>query len=105
MDETSVNAGGAVPARPARMDFERALVLDAAGVDLGRVYRTEELAPGRHIVFSATGITDGDFLRGVKFVKDGARTHGISMGHRSRVIRFSDAVHLWGDDARVTIQV
>ena len=87
-----------------RNDGERAR-LDAAGVDLGRVYRTEELAPGRHIVFSATGITDGDFLRGVKFFRDGARTHSISMGHTSRVIRFSDAVHLWGDDARVTIQV
>jgi fructose-1,6-bisphosphatase II len=87
-----------------RNDAERAR-LDAAGVDLGRVYRTEELAPGQHIVFSATGITDGDFLRGVKFFKDGARTHSISMGYRSRVIRFSDAVHLWGDDARVTIEV
>jgi fructose-1,6-bisphosphatase II len=87
-----------------RNDAERAR-LDAAGVDLGRIYRTEELAPGHHIVFSATGITDGDFLRGVKFFKDGARTHSISMGHRSRVIRFSDAVHLWGDDARVTIEV
>jgi len=87
-----------------RNDGERAR-LDAAGVDLARVYRTEDLAPGRHIVFSATGITDGDFLRGVRFFKDGARTHSISMGYRSRVVRFSDAVHLWGDDARVTIQL
>jgi len=97
--------GGEIQGRfTPRNDGERAR-LDAAGVDLGRVYRTEELAPGRHIVFSATGITDGDFLRGVKFFRDGARTHSISMGHTSRVIRFSDAVHLWGDDARVTIQV
>jgi len=87
-----------------RNDAERAR-LDALGVDLERVFRTEELAPGPNLVFSATGITDGDFLRGVKLFKQGARTHTVSMGYRSRVIRFSDAVHLWGDDARVTIQV
>jgi len=87
-----------------RYDAERAR-LDALGVDLERVFRTEELAPGPNLVFSATGITDGDFLRGVKLFKQGARTHTVSMGYRSRVIRFSDAVHLWGDDARVTIQV
>lgn len=79
--------------------------LAKAKVDLKRVYRTEELAPGKHIVFSATGITDGDFLRGVKFFAGGARTHTVSMGYRSRVVRFSDAVHLWDDDARVSIQV
>jgi len=87
-----------------RNDAERER-LDALGVDLERVYRTEELAPGPNLVFSATGITDGDFLRGVKLFKQGARTHTVSMGYRSRVVRFSDAVHLWGDDARVTIQI
>ena len=87
-----------------RNDAERGR-LDALGVDLERVYRTEELASGPNLVFSATGITDGDFLRGVKLFKQGARTHTVSMGYRSRVVRFSDAVHLWGDDARVTIQV
>ena len=79
--------------------------LEELGVDLERVYRTQDLAPGAHIVFSATGITDGDFLRGVRFFKQGARTHTVSMGYHSRVVRFSDAVHLWGDDARVSIQV
>lgn len=96
--------GGEIQARfRPRNDAERAR-LDAVGVDIDRVYRTADLAPGRHIVFSATGITDGDFLRGVKYFKHGARTHTVSMGYRSRVIRFSDAVHLWGDDARVTVQ-
>ena len=97
--------GGEIQARfRPRNEGERKR-LDALGVDLERVYRTEDLAPGKHIVFSATAITDGDFLHGVKFFKQGARTHTISMGYRSRVIRFSDAVHLWGDDARVTVQV
>jgi fructose-1,6-bisphosphatase II len=97
--------GGEIQARFRPRNEAEAARLDAVGVDLDRIYRTAELAPGRHIVFSATGITDGDFLRGVKYFKQGARTHTISMGYRSRVIRFSDAVHLWGDDARVTVQV
>ena len=87
-----------------RNDEERAR-LAAMGASEDRVYRTEEFAPGKSIVFSATGITAGDLLRGVKFFKNGARTHSISMGYRGGVIRFTDSVHLWGDGARVTIQV
>ncbi len=87
-----------------RNDDERAR-LEAMGASEDRIYRTEDLAPGRTVVFSATGITDGDLLRGVKFFKNGARTHSVTMGWRSKVIRFSDAVHLLGDGARVTVQV
>ena len=79
--------------------------LNEMGANEDRVYRTDDFAPGKSIVFSATGITDGDLLRGVKFFKNGARTHSITMGYRSSVIRFNDAVHLMGDGARVTIQV
>ncbi len=86
-----------------RNDAERAR-LDELGVSVDRVYRTADLAPGTQLVFSATGITDGDMVRGVKFFKQGARTHTVSMGYHSRVVRFSDAVHLLGDGARVTIQ-
>ncbi len=79
--------------------------LEAMGASTSQVYKTEDLAPGQNIVFSATGITDGDLLRGVRFFKNGARTHSISMGYQSRVLRLADAVHLLGDGARVTIQV
>jgi len=97
--------GGEILGRFApRNDDERKRMADA-GVDENRVYRTEELAPGNQIVFSATGITDGDLLKGVKFFGGGARTHTIAMGLQSRVIRLSDAVHLISDGARVTIQV
>ncbi|HRQ11607.1 MAG TPA: class II fructose-bisphosphatase [Trueperaceae bacterium] len=89
--------------RPRNDDERRRL--EAAGANEERVYRTEDLAPGHDIVFSASGITDGDLLRGVKFFKNGARTHSITMGYRSRLIRFTDSVHLLGDGARVTVQV
>lgn len=78
---------------------------EQAGVSLNKVYGTSDLAPGRSIVFSATGITDGDLLHGVKFFRDGARTHTLSTGYRSQVVRFSDSVHLFKRGARVNIHL
>jgi fructose-1,6-bisphosphatase II len=79
--------------------------LEAMGASAETIYRTHDLAPGKNIVFSASGITDGDLLKGVRFFKNGARTHSVTMGYRSRVVRFSDTIHLLGGGARVTIQV
>jgi fructose-1,6-bisphosphatase II len=75
------------------------------GVDPNRIYRTDELAPGGDIVFSATGITDGELLQGVRFFGNGARTHTIAMGFRTRVVRFIDTIHLLDEGARVTVRV
>lgn len=97
--------GGEFQGRFVLRDDEDRERLEAAGAEPERIYRTEDLAPGNQIVFSATGITDGDLLRGVKFFKNGARTHSVAMGFRSRVIRFSDAVHLLEPGARVSIQL
>lgn len=77
----------------------------AMGVDENRVYRTDELAPGQQIVFSATGITYGELLNGVRRFGGGARTHTLVMGYATRVVRFIDTVHLEDDGARVTIRV
>ena len=97
--------GGEIQGRfKPRNDGERER-LEAMGASAERVYSTQDLAPGENIVFSATGITDGDILKGVRFFKNGARTHTVSMGYQSRVLRFSDAVHLLGDGARVTVQI
>lgn len=97
--------GGEIQARfKPRNDSEKER-LEAMGANTEKVYRTSDLAPGKRIVFSATGITDGDLLRGVKFFRDGARTHSVSMGFHTREVRFSDTVHLLRDGARVHIQV
>jgi fructose-1,6-bisphosphatase II len=97
--------GGEIQGRFRPRNPEEKKRLEAMGANDHKVYTTNELAPGNSIVFAATGITDGDLLRGVKFFKDGARTHTISMGYKSRVVRFSDAVHLLGSSARVNIQI
>src|SRR5438309_42336 len=62
--------------------------------DPKRVYETEDLAPGRQIIFACTGVTDGNILRGVRFFGDGIRTHSLVMNLEERQVRFIDSVHL-----------
>lgn len=75
------------------------------GVKENHTYRANELAPGKQIVFSATGITYGELLNGVRRFAGGARTHTLVMGYATRVVRFIDSMHLEDDGARVTLRV
>lgn len=65
------------------------------GVDLSQVLTMDDLAKGEHIVFCATGITDGDLTRGVRFFGNNARTHSIVM-HSDGTLRFIESVHRLG---------
>jgi len=69
-----------------RDDAERRRALDA-GHDLGRVLSTDDLVSGDDCFFVATGITDGELLRGVRYARSGARTHSLVMRSRSGTIR------------------
>jgi fructose-1,6-bisphosphatase class II len=65
--------------------------------DPGRIYDTDDLAPGKKIIFAATGVTDGTILRGVRFFGTGVRTSSIIMAtERSKRVRFIDTVHVEG---------
>src|SRR3954465_6353451 len=64
--------------------------------DPHKIYDTDDLAPGRKIIFAATGVTDGSLLRGVRFFGSGKRTHSLVMTTESRNIRFVDTVHVEG---------
>jgi fructose-1,6-bisphosphatase II / sedoheptulose-1,7-bisphosphatase len=64
--------------------------------DPNKVYDTNDLAPGKKIIFVATGVTDGSLLRGVRFFGSGRRTHSLVMTTESRHIRFVDTVHVEG---------
>jgi fructose-1,6-bisphosphatase/sedoheptulose 1,7-bisphosphatase-like protein len=77
--------------------------LEKMGIhDPDRCYRTKDLAPGENIIFSATGVTRGDLLRGVRFFGDGARTESLVMSTRPRYMRFVDTIHVReGDDVRI----
>ncbi|MBI4912252.1 MAG: class II fructose-bisphosphatase [Acidobacteria bacterium] len=65
---------------------------EAMGVDFGRIYFTEDLAPGNHIVFAACGVTKGNLLEGVRMFGHGIRTSTLLLTHASRMIRFVDTV-------------
>ncbi|MGH9044195.1 MAG: class II fructose-bisphosphatase [Acidimicrobiales bacterium] len=76
-----------------RNDQERQSALDC-GYELGRVLNTDDLVGGDNCFFAATGITDGDLLRGVRYTDaGGAATESLVMRSRSGTIRKIDAVH------------
>ena len=64
--------------------------------DPNKIYDTNDLAPGKKIIFAATGVTDGALLRGVRFFGAGKRTHSVVMTTDSKSIRFVDTVHVEG---------
>ena len=69
--------------------------LEKMGVnDPKRVYDTEDLAPGKTIIFACTGVTDGNLLKGVRFFGDGVRTSSMILTFDERQVRFIDSVHL-----------
>ena len=63
--------------------------------DRNRVLTINDLVKGEHVVFCATGITDGDLTRGVRFYGNNARTHSIVM-HSDGTVRFIESVHRLG---------
>ena len=69
--------------------------LEKMGVnDPKRIYDTEDLAPGKKIIFACTGVTDGNLLKGVRFFGDGVRTSSMILTFDERQVRFIDSVHL-----------
>ena len=75
-----------------RNDDEREAAL-ARGYDLERVLTTDDLVQGDNCFFAATGITDGELLRGVRFDGQGAATESLVMRSRSGTVRRIEARH------------
>jgi fructose-1,6-bisphosphatase II len=63
------------------------------GYDLDRVLATDDLVSGKDVFFAATGITDGDLVKGVRYRGDSAITHSIVMRSRSGTVRMIEALH------------
>ena len=60
--------------------------------DIHKVWALEEMARG-NVIFAATGVTTGDFLKGVRFFKGGVETQSVVMRSKSRTIRYITSVH------------
>ena len=76
----------------ARNDAERQAAIEQ-GYDLERVLTTDDLVQGDNCFFAATGITDGELLRGVHFETGGATTESLVMRSKSGTVRKIDAIH------------
>lgn len=90
-------ANGASPEDIAKEKAEKMPRLEKMGIteeNINDVLDTEKLAPGKDIIFSATGVTPGLLLRGVNLFGDGdSRVHSITMGS-SGVVKFSDTIYI-----------
>ena len=85
--------GGEIQGRLwARHDEDRARAAEE-GFDLDQVLGTRDLVGGESVSFAATGITGGEFLRGVTFTGKGAITHSVMMRAKTGSIRYMDAFH------------
>lgn len=85
--------GGELQARfSPQSEAEMQAMLDG-GYDLDRVFDQDDLVQGDNCFFAATGLTDGQLLRGVRFDARGAHTQSLVMRSRSGTVRVVDAVH------------
>jgi fructose-1,6-bisphosphatase II len=72
--------------------------LKKMGIDnLDKVYRTEDLAPGKNVIFAACGVTEGSLLKGVRYFGDGIRTQTLVMMTIPHQVRFIDTIHATDD--------
>jgi len=70
--------------------------------DFQKVYTSADLASGESIMFAATGVTDGNLMKGVRFFGDGIRTSSVVMQSNPHQIRFIDTIHVRQDmDVRI----
>ena len=75
-----------------RNEEERQAAIDA-GYDLSQVLTTDDLVGGNNCFFAATGITDGELMRGVHYTADGATTQSLVMRSKSGTVRLVTAQH------------
>lgn len=69
--------------------------LTKMGVKVDKIYSMDELAPGKNLIVSATGVTNGDLLKGVRFFGGGARSHTLLMTNKPHNIHFLDTTHVF----------
>ncbi|WP_322816833.1 class II fructose-bisphosphatase [Chloroflexus sp.] len=84
-----------------RNDEERSRIVEL-GLDPKQVLTTRDLVRGENVVVAATGITSGEFLRGVEYFGGGARTHSVVMRSRSGTVRHIEAMHRWDKLMRIS---
>ncbi len=86
--------GGEIYCRFAPKDEKQARAIAEAGIkDLDKIYSAEDLARGKQLTFTATGVIDGPLLPGVRFSDHTIITHSVVMRASSRTIRYINTYH------------
>jgi fructose-1,6-bisphosphatase class II len=86
--------GGDMQARLIWTDQEKEDAKKSGIAAPDRLYAIEEIASG-NVMFAATGVTDGEFLNGVRFFSGGAKTHTVVMRSKTRTVRHINALHFF----------
>ncbi len=72
--------------------------------DMEKVFTIDELAPA-DVIVAATGVTNGDLLRGVRYLADSARTQSLVMCTRCNWVRFVDGIHFFARERREEVRL
>jgi fructose-1,6-bisphosphatase II len=72
--------------------------------DIEQVFTTDDLVGG-DVIVAATGVSNGDLLRGVRFLADSARTHSLVMCTRCNWVRFVDGIHFFARERREEVRL
>jgi fructose-1,6-bisphosphatase II len=72
--------------------------------DIERVFGGDDLAPGE-VIFAATGVSNGDLLRGVRYLADSALTTSLVMCTRCNWVRFADGIHFFARERREEVRL
>jgi len=85
--------GGGIQSKAWPRDEKERKAAIADGVDLNKVYRTEDLVNSGDVFFAATGVSSSELLKGVRYSSGGAQTQSLAMRSRSGTIRWIDSWH------------
>src|SRR3954447_277561 len=88
------------PTRRAEIDAAREHGID----DLDRIFTIDDLAP-QEVIVVATGVSNGELLRGVRYLTDSARTHTLVMCTRCNWVRFVDGIHFFARERREEVRL
>ncbi|GLI67147.1 hypothetical protein VaNZ11_011359 [Volvox africanus] len=87
-----------------RNEEERAAAV-ARGYDINKILLMDDLVRGDDVFFAATGVSDGDLLRGVRYYSGGASTNSIVMRCKSCTVRFIETYHKWSKPSVTNISL
>ena len=87
--------GGQMFARLAPQSFVEKEALEKAGIDAREILTMDTLVKSDDVFFAATGISGGDFLRGVEYTGDGAITHSMVIRGKTGSLRYIESIQKW----------